>query len=91
MQALRDLMAFFQMGDGAGSFEEQSPEAESPSSHSEPHHASTAPAAHAAQIPDHREAQSPTSAWHGGRSSPSVRKAPGNGGGSPHSHDYRSF
>ena len=91
VQALRDLMAFFQMGDGAGSFEEQSPEAENPSSHPEHHPSPTAPAAHATQVPDHRDAQSPTSAWHGGRSSPSARKTPGNGGGSPHSHGYRSF
>ena len=91
VQALRDLMAFFQMGDGAGSFEEQSPEAESPSSHPEHHPSPTAPAAHATQVPDHRDARSPSSAWHGGRSSPPVRKTPGNSGGSPHSHDYRSF
>ena len=91
VQALRDLVAFFQMGNGAGAFEAQSPEAESHSSRSEQHPTPTAPAGHATQVQDHRDAPSPSSAWHGAQPSPSVRKAPGNGGGSPHGHGYRSF
>jgi methyl-accepting chemotaxis protein len=91
VQALRDLMAFFQMGEGPDESQAQSPEADPPAPHPVQPPGPHAPTPQAARVPDREDVPTPATAWHGSRPSSVVRKGPANGSDSPHGHGYRSF